>query len=97
MWQTASDFIIFVGWAWQNIIIIVGKIFAPIRYIYIFLKSFISSALGTPIEPESIYAFSDEIKGVFQHIPYWNVLISVLIVGIMILMIMFILKTFLKT
>ena len=97
MWQTASDFIIFLGWAWQNFLIIIGQIFLPVRYIYTFLKNFLASALATPPAGPDIFHFDTGILSIFSIVPYWNTLIFALVIGITILMIIFILKTFLKT
>lgn len=97
MWQTASDFLIFLGWVWQNTTILLVKIFLPVQYIFTFLKQFFIKAFATPVIPDTIWAFTVQIKGIFNTIPYFNELMSVAIIGITILMIVFILKTFLKT
>lgn len=97
MWQTASDFLVFLGWAWQNSTLILKKIFLPVQYIYTFLKEFFVNAFQPPIPSENIWTFDSQILGLFNAIPYFNVLISALVLGIIVLMIVFILKTFLKT
>lgn len=97
MWQTASDFLVYLGWVFENTASILRDIFLPIQYIFTFLKQFFSTALATPQVPEEIWSFSPEILAVFDKIPYFSTLIYVSILGIMIAMIVFILKTFLKT
>ena len=97
MWQTASDFIVFIGWLWQNFLIIVGGIFLPVRYIYTFLKEFLSQALAAPPETPAIFNFNSGVLSIFHAIPYWDTLIFSVVVGIEILMIIFLLKTFLQT
>lgn len=97
MWQTASDFLVFLGWSFQNLTSILRDVFSPIQYIYTFLKQFFSTAFSTPQTPEEIWAFNSETLAVFDKIPYFNTLISVAILGMAILVIVFILKTFLKT
>lgn len=97
MWQTASDFLIFLGWVFENTGLLIGKIFLPVQYIYTFLKNFGASALSNPITPNEIWTFDDEILAVFNAIPYWNTIIFVLVLGISILFIVFILKTFLRS
>jgi len=96
MWQTASDFLIFLGWAFKNSTLILGKVFLPVRYIYTYLREFFTNAFVPPTTPEAIWTFPDEIKAVFNAIPYFNVLMSVMILGISILIIVFILKQFTK-
>lgn len=97
MWQTASDFLIFLGWVFENTGILIGKIFLPVQYIYTFLKNFGISALQDPQMPEEIWTFNSEILAVFDAIPYWNIIIYVLVLGLSILFVFFILKTFLRT
>jgi hypothetical protein len=97
MWQTASDFIIFLGWVLQNFLIFVGQIFLPVRYIYTFLKSFLSSALAIPPAIPSFYTPDAGVLSIFAQVPYWNTLLFAAVIGITILMIVFIIKTFLKT
>lgn len=97
MWQTASDFIIFLGWVWQNFLIVIGQIFLPVRYIYTFLKQFITSALATPPAGPGITTFDTGVLSVFAHVPYWNTMLFALVIGITLLMIIFILQTFLKS
>jgi hypothetical protein len=97
MWQTASDFIIFLGWVWQNFLTTIGQIFLPVRYIYVFLKQFLTLALASPPQGPGIYTFDTGVLSIFAQVPYWNILIFSAVLGITILMIVFILKTFLKT
>lgn len=97
MWQTASDFLIFLGWSWQNITEIIKDIFTPVRYIYTFLQQFVASAFATPPAGPEIWSFSAGIKAVFESIPYFSLLIQALVLGLVILFSIFILKTFLKT
>lgn len=94
MWQTASDFIVLIGWLWHNTTILLRSIFLPVQYIYTFLKEFFYTALATPITPDTIWTFDTATKGVFASIPYFGTMMFVAICGITILMIVFILKTF---
>lgn len=98
MWQTASDFIIFLGWVFENFGILVGKIFLPVQYIFTFLKNFGTYVFSTPIIPdEEIWIFNTGILSIFGSIPYWETIIFVLLLGLSILFIVAILKTFLKS
>lgn len=94
MGQTASDFIVLIGWLWKNITTLLGDTFLPVRYVFTFLKQFFYSAFASPITPDTIWTFDAGTKSVFAHIPYFGTMISVAIIGITILMIIFILKTF---
>ena len=96
MWQTASDFLVFLGWTFQNLSSLLRDIFLPIQYIYTFLKQFFNTALSTPQIPEEIWTFDSEILAVFDSIPYFSTLIYVCVLGMVILVVVFILKTFLK-
>lgn len=97
MWQTASDFFVFLGWAWQNTTAILGNVFLPVRYIYTFLKQFFTSAFAPPAPPESIWSFGTDTLAIFSTIPYFNVLIYAVVLGITILFVVFLIKTFLAT
>jgi hypothetical protein len=97
MIQTASDFLVYLGWLFENTGILIGKIFLPVQYIYTFLKNFGTSALSNPVIPDEIWTFDNEILGVFAGIPYWNTIIFVLVLGLSILFAVFILKTFLRS
>lgn len=97
MWQTASDFLIFVGWIWENFSLLLGKIFSPIQFIYTFLKEAVSSAFASPEAFALEYTLPEGAVSTVAGIPYFNYLIFALIVGFLILCLMFILKTFLKT
>lgn len=97
MWQTASDFIIFLGWFFGNASEILIQIFSPIRYIFSFTKNFFASAFATPESYEEIWAFPSGIIGLFNNVPYWETLIGVLAVGLMLIFGIVILKVFLRT
>jgi hypothetical protein len=97
MWQTASDFLVFLGWFWQNTILILENVFAPIQYIYTFLYQFFIFALKSPTAFQPIWNFPRAIIDLFYSVPYFNVLIESALVGITIIFVMYILRTFLKT
>ncbi|GAH91230.1 unnamed protein product [marine sediment metagenome] len=97
MWQTASDIIIFFGWFFENASTILVQIFSPIRYIFTFTKNFFVSAFAPPESYEEIWTFPNSILGIFDSIPYWDTLIVVLGVGLMLIFGIVILKVFLRT
>jgi len=96
MWQTASDFIIFVGWLWQNLILLAKQIFLPITYIFTFIKQFFVSAFAPPSAYTPLYTFSTELKSLFVSIPYFSTLFAAALLGLTVIMVVFIFKTFLR-
>lgn len=96
MWQGISDFIVFLGWLWENIATIFGNVFLPVRYIFSFLQQLVLTAFSTPPELETIWGFSTSTMAIFQAIPYWNIICTSLISAVFLIFILFILKTFLK-
>jgi len=97
MWQTASDFIVFIGWLFQNFLIVIVKLFLPVKYIYTFLKEFLTKALSSPPPSPDIFNFDAGVLSIFSRVPYWDTLIFAVIVGVTILMIVFILQSFLNS
>lgn len=100
MWQTASDFLIFLGWLWQNFSVIVKNLFLPVRYIYTFFKEFWGQATasgGTPYSWGDASSTIPVISGIFNSIPDFKYLIYAGTIGITIIILVFILKTLHKT
>lgn len=92
-----SDIVVFLSWFWDNTATILGSVFLPIKFVYAFLKQFFTSAFGSPITPDISLTFSTSTLTIFNSIPYFDVLMSAMIVGVLLLIIGFIIKTFLKT
>jgi len=80
-----SDFFVFLGWLFSAIKEMVLATILPISYIGNFLKGFIINAIKTPISPEIDYAFSTSTMEIFETIPYWSIISSVLGICILIL------------
>jgi len=97
MWQTASDFFIFLGWLWQNTTLILKSIFLPVQYIFTFIKTLFTSAVAQPIIPDTIWNFDSGVLAVFNAIPYWSTITLVLSVSLTILIVFFALRTFLRS
>jgi len=84
--HNASDIFVFAGWLFHNLKIVVEKLFLPIRYIYTYLKSFVSQAFMSPTtSAKEIWSFPAQIMEVFQAIPYWTVFSTILGLGILII------------
>lgn len=97
MWQTASDFLVFLGWVWQNIIIILKDVFLPVQYIFTFIYQFFVYTLKPAPAFTTIWSFPSAIVDLFYSVPYFNVLVSAAMLGITIIFVMFILKSFSNT
>ena len=72
-----SDIVVYAGWFFENLGHIFTLLFSPINFIFNFLKSFISSAVATP-PTATTWAFTDQIKDVFNAIPLWSTVVLVL-------------------
>lgn len=92
-----SDFLVFVGWIWHNSVLIFQAIITPIKFVFYFLQNLSTNALANPIEAEEIWSFSEETMNVFQSIPYWDILVKVCLLGILIIVLFSVLRVFHKT
>ena len=97
MWQIASDFIIFLGWFFENLGELLGSIFTPVKYIFTFVKAFFENAFSPIIPAGEIWTMPANVLAIFDAIPYWNEIMLVLSVGLMLIFGFFIIKQFLKT
>lgn len=97
MWQLASDIIVFMGWFWENTTSILSSVFLPIKFVYAFLKQFFISAIASPTTSDISLEFPTSTLAVFNSIPFFNNLVSALILSITLLIVGFIIKTFLDT
>jgi len=79
-----NDFFIFLGWVFSILKELISVFTLPIYYVFNFLKSFTISSFSTPILPSASYSFSPEIMSIFQSLPYWSVIISVLGITVLI-------------
>jgi len=90
---------IFVLFVWLGIALksIFLALVNPLIYFFNVLRWFFSSAFGTPETAELTYTFSEEVLGVFNAIPYWNLIGFVLGAIILLLAGIATLKLLLKT
>jgi len=83
--HTFNDLIIFT----QYYISQMGQIFSnlsiPIQYVFYFFKNIFEYALGTPDTPEITYTWTAGVLSIFDHVPYWEVLGTIIGVGLTIL------------
>jgi len=98
MWQTASDFFVFLGWIYQNCGVLLDKIFLPARYIYTFLRAFFVSAFSSPSVPaEFSNVVPSSVTSALGAVPYLNTIVYVCVISFLVLALLFILKRFLNT
>ena len=82
--HSVTDVFVFFGWFFSNLAVIFERLFLPVRFVFQFLKSFVTTAFSSPVEI-SAWTFSAEIKNIFHAIPLWDTLILVLGVGVTLL------------
>jgi len=59
--------------------------------------NFTAGAFATPITPEYIWSFSEEEMGIFHSIPYWDILMRVALLSLLIVVAVSMIKNFHKT
>ncbi len=87
MFQTADDLVVYIGWVFHNSVLILKQIFLPVRFIFTFLKTAISTALASPTPTTLPFSFDDGMLNMFHNIPYFsNLMIGIgLALGILVL------------
>lgn len=91
-----NDAGVFFGWLGSILLEIVKTFVMPLTYIFTFLKSLLSSAFQTPTDFTG-YSWDAGILGVFGAIPYWDTLIVIVGIGISMIVLFFVLRTFLRS
>jgi hypothetical protein len=76
--QLLSDFGIFLSWFFAGIKTIFISILAPVSFIFSLLKAVLGAIFLAPPNPSITYTFSQDILDVFNTIPSWSVVSSVL-------------------
>lgn len=79
-----SDIGLIFNWFSTQLKDIFLGVLQPISYIFNLLKSFWGTAFQTPATPELTYTFPQEVIDVFETIPHWSI-ISTILAGIIIL------------
>lgn len=82
MFQTADDFIIFLGWVFHNTTLLLKQFFLPVRYVFAFLKTAITSAFAVPVEPSQIWGFDAGTLNVIHSFPYFDTLVAGIFIGL---------------
>jgi hypothetical protein len=95
--HTFTDALLFFGWFFANLKIIFTSILSFADYIFIVLGHFLSSISLTPPEPQLTYTFTADVLAVFNSIPNWAIISTILGVVIVLAGGIAILKLFLHT
>lgn len=77
IFHLVGDFFTMISWVFASLKAIFLALITPFNYIFLFVKTFISQAFTTPTNQVS-EILSPEIVGIFQGIPYWSILSSIL-------------------
>jgi len=71
-------------------------VLTPLAWVFNFVKGFFISAFIEDIPPAITWTFPDEVVGVFNSIPYWDVLTFGIGAGLSILVLVFIFRRLLS-
>jgi len=91
-----GDAFIFLGWIFAILKELILAFLSPVAYTFNLLKSFTLSAFSGAQAPPVSYTFSNEIMSVFNAIPYWSILCSIIGVAILVILGIVILRLFLN-
>lgn len=78
-----NDFFIFLGWVFSIIKELIVVFILPISYVFNFLKAFTISAFSAPQTAELGYSFSAGVLALFDAVPYWDTIVTVLGLAVM--------------
>lgn len=78
IFHNLNDIFVFVAWFGTNIKSIFLSLLSPITYFFNVLKFFYANAFASPLPAEATYTFTEPVLSVFNTIPYWNVISSVI-------------------
>jgi len=76
--HTFSDLTLFFSWSGEMLGKILYKLGSPFVYIFNFLKNAFSIGFSTPDTPDLTYTFSTSTLAVFDSIPYWTTMTTIL-------------------
>lgn len=77
IFHVLADGFLIIAWFFTYMKNIFLALLDPFNYLFLFLKAFISQAFSTPTNATN-QVLSPEIVAIFQGIPYWSILSSVL-------------------
>jgi hypothetical protein len=77
-YHTIIDIAVFIQWFFGNLKVIFTSLLSLANYIFLVIGHFLSTAFLTPPAPELTYTFTAEVLAVFNSIPYWTVIGTIL-------------------
>ncbi len=83
--HTTSDFFIFLSWLFSGIKELVYAITIPINYVGAFLRGMVVNAVQEPPAPEASYAFATSTLSIFNTLPHWDIMSTVIGVSILVI------------
>lgn len=89
-----NDIAVFFYWIFSILGDIIGIFLLPLTYIFNFLKSLIQNAFATP--DDFSYNWSTDILSIFEAIPYWTTITSVIGTAIIVFAVFFVIHSFHK-
>lgn len=87
-----NDGFLFLGWISAVIKELITAFLLPLSYFISFLKTFILQVFANPIPPDITFSLNYQIMAVFNAIPYWSTLTTILGVAISVVFAISILK-----
>jgi hypothetical protein len=76
--HTFTDALLFFGWFFANLKVIFTSILSFANYIFIVLGHFLRVISQTPPAPQFTYTFSADVLAVFNSIPNWAIISTIL-------------------
>jgi len=84
-------------WLAEQLKFIFLGLLSPVSYVFNTIKFFWVSAFQTPETPELSYTFSENILAVFNSIPHWDIVSSILASIVILVMGLAIIRLFLRS
>ncbi len=94
MFQSADDFIIFLGWTFHNTTLLLKQFFLPLRYIFAFLKTSTASAFGAPVPPATGGVINPDVLNLIHSFPYFDTLVAGIFISLGIIFLVVFLNLF---
>jgi hypothetical protein len=95
--HTITDVALFFQWLFANLKLIFTALLSPVGYVFAVIRYFWSSAFLTAPAPDLTYTFPAGVLDIFNTIPHWEIIVSVLGAVIVVFAGISILKLFLNT
>lgn len=80
-----SDLFVFLGWLFEALKQLVFALTTPISYAGSFLRGLVVNAVKEPPTPEASYTFATSTMEIFNTLPYWDIMATV--IGVCVLVI----------